>query len=587
MKMASLSIVAILSLLSVLKFGVAFQPTTTSVPHKHATSRSALFRRVVCPSASNGKNLGRTRPGDAFRHSFERLRRGNNFRKKSRSFTALDMVFTTPASVIEQTSTKMLLDELINESVRNTARNPIIMQFDPSSGNIWRRWKGTIFSETWQACVRNMGIAGLVSILFHFNKTAFLTNLQGFNILWGQLLSVTTFTLTFFMNQSFTFWKKCLTHSRTIQGRLLDINMSACVHAARSSPKKTEDGQYEFSTYTEPARQVLELMARYVRVFNMLTYASFTGSHRPLLTLQGMRRLVDRGVITEAERTILSDPQLPVTQRHSTLLMWIARLCVDARKAGHMGGGDGFEMQFLDKIHVTRAQYGAIGDELQGRMPLAYAHIVQVLIDVILWMYPFMSLSTGMTPFLGIFGTGFLTLFYQGLFDLAKQFLDPYDNESYGKGDDPICVDTLISETNAGSVRWLNGLSAQPLAYQNLVDGNFVDHQLPIKGWTVEEADRREEIAIQEAAQKEMEIAQMIADQETQIEPEPPILPIAVETRTPIMPSIMPETPDIVDDERLLNGDLCGEDDEYCAPETELSMTEALEKIEACAEKVP
>jgi hypothetical protein len=43
-----------------------------------------------------------------------------------------------------------------------------------------------------------------------------------------------------------------------------------------------------------------------------------------------------------------------------------------------------------EKCHVIRAQYGAIGDELQGRMPLAYAHIVQVLLDVVLWMYPFM-----------------------------------------------------------------------------------------------------------------------------------------------------------------------------------------------------
>ena len=41
---------------------------------------------------------------------------------------------------------------------------------------------------------------------------------------------------------------------------------------------------------------------------------------------------------------------------------------------------------------MIRAQYGAIGDELQGRMPLAYAHIVQVLLDVVLWMVRFMSI---------------------------------------------------------------------------------------------------------------------------------------------------------------------------------------------------
>lgn len=37
--------------------------------------------------------------------------------------------------------------------------------------------------------------------------------LQGFSILWGQLLSVTTFTLTFFLNQSYGLWRKCYDYS--------------------------------------------------------------------------------------------------------------------------------------------------------------------------------------------------------------------------------------------------------------------------------------------------------------------------------------------------------------------------------------
>jgi hypothetical protein len=101
-----------------------------------------------------------------------------------------------------------------------------------------------------------------------------------------------------------------------------------------------------------------------------------------------------------------------------------------------------------------------IGDELSGRMPLAYAHIgkfslstvcffqfyfssacllanslflmlappiVQVLVDTILWLYPFMAISSNMSGLLTILGTGILTASYQGLFQLAKQFLDPYD----------------------------------------------------------------------------------------------------------------------------------------------------------------
>jgi hypothetical protein len=53
--------------------------------------------------------------------------------------------------------------------------------------------------------------------------------------------------------------------------------------------------------------------------------------------------------------------------------------------------------------------------------------IVQVLVDTILWLYPFMAISSNMSGLLTILGTGILTASYQGLFQLAKQFLDPYD----------------------------------------------------------------------------------------------------------------------------------------------------------------
>ncbi|GFH58060.1 hypothetical protein CTEN210_14536 [Chaetoceros tenuissimus] len=558
--------------------------------------------------------------------------------------SALKMVLTTPAAVIEQASTKILLDDLIDESVRTQARSPIMMQFDPSSGWIWRRWKGTVFSETWRTFIRNMIYASVVCVIFKCYKTQFLQNLSGFNILWGQLLSVTTFTLTFFLNQSYQLWRTCYGFSRRLQGRLNDLNMTMAAHAARSEPtaekkeKKNSDSKvtasstslfssvvakededeededkkdkHQFSVYTEPARQVLELMARYTRVFNLLTYASFTGSHRPLLTPQGMRRLVDRGIITEDERQVLSDVQVPVTQRHNVLLLWIIRLFLDARKAGHIEGSDGFEQQFLEKCHVIRAQYGGIGDELSGRMPLAYAHIVQVLVDIILWMYPFMAFSTGMTPVLGVLGTGLLSLFYQGLFDLAKQFLDPYDNESYGKGEDPLCIDTLIAETNSGSVRWMNGLAEKPFSYHKLAAGETLDYQLPLRGWTVEENDEREEKELmeqlrleQEEAErgrleeesKAMELATQIAQeamavQEANEEAEAP------EIETEAASDVESEAPLIleIDDglEEIMNGpdvlvEECPSTMSQSISQKNMTMEEALNQMDDCTEKVP
>ncbi|KAL3787940.1 hypothetical protein ACHAWO_001089 [Cyclotella atomus] len=411
------------------------------------------------------------------------------------STTALQMVLSTPESIIEQVSTEKLLDILIDESVRTSSREPIMMQFNPRRGWIWRQWRGTVFSETWKSGLLNMALA--TSVVFLYKLYPSLKDLlQGFSILWGQLLSVTTFTLTFFLNQSYGLWRKCYDYSRRLQGRLNDLGMTLAAHATRVSPSSPDIP----STYTPQSKQALELVSRYVRVFNLLTYASFTRSHRPILTPRGMRRLVERGILTHKEREILIDAEIPATQRHNAVLVWLIRLFEEGRQTGIFEGGYGFEEQFMEKCHVIRAQYGAIGDELQGRMPLAYAHIVQVLLDVVLWMYPFMALSTGMAWYIGVVGTGLLTMFYQGLFDLAKQFLDPYDNENYGKGEDPLVIDTLIAETNAGSVRWLNSFQQQPWSRQLLKDGEMYDSLLPLRGYSVEELMEKK---AQEEAEKE------------------------------------------------------------------------------------
>jgi hypothetical protein len=120
-----------------------------------------------------------------------------------------------------------------------------------------------------------------------------------------------------------------------------------------------------------------------------------------------------------------------------------------------------------------------------------------------------------MAWYIGIVGTGLLTMFYQGLFDLAKQFLDPYDNENYGKGDDPLVIDTLIAETNAGSVRWMNSFQQQPWNRQSLLDGELSNLILPLRGYSTEylaekqvqeERERQErEGALMEKRRKEEE----------------------------------------------------------------------------------
>ena len=59
---------------------------------------------------------------------------------------------------------------------------------------------------------------------------------------------------------------------------------------------------------------------------------------------------------------------------------------------------------------------------------------------------------------------GILTLFYSGLLDLAKVFLDPLDNEDYREGSCCAFMDlaVLIRESNAASNRWMYGAATMP-----------------------------------------------------------------------------------------------------------------------------
>ena len=56
-------------------------------------------------------------------------------------------------------------------------------------------------------------------------------------------------------------------------------------------------------------------------------------------------------------------------------------------------------------------------------------------------------------------------MFFQGLLDLSKMFLDPYNNEGQGDNGDYLVVNTLIQETNAGSERFKDLTKRFPPSY--------------------------------------------------------------------------------------------------------------------------
>ncbi len=109
-------------------------------------------------------------------------------------------------------------------------------------------------------------------------------------------------------------------------------------------------------------------------------------------------------------------------------------------------------------------------------MPLAYVQLVHIIVDSLVWLAPFSlypSLGGLSIPLVGL-----LTLFFKGLLELSKSFLDPFGNEGkIGKTkltiqslyrscypDQNIRVDVLVSELNFGaSNRWTKAAEYLPV----------------------------------------------------------------------------------------------------------------------------
>lgn len=207
-------------------------------------------------------------------------------------------------------------------------------------------------------------------------------------------------------------------------------------------------------------------MGRYTRLFAVLFYSSQCRRYTPLMTNGGLAGMQQRGLCTAKESEILSaiDPKA----RYNAVLIWImatfTRGCEAPPKQGTTTGDDDTDADatlirmpanshfaFLLRMAELRGHCATISDLVDARCPLAYVHLVQLLVDSFLILTPFASF--GEMGWFSIGATFLLSLFFSGLMDLAKMLYDPLDNELFGDIDN-IQVDTLIQETNNGSLRF-------------------------------------------------------------------------------------------------------------------------------------
>ena len=256
------------------------------------------------------------------------------------------------------------------------------------------------------------------------------------------------------------FWLATKGNIRKVQGRINDVGLLLATHSQRD----------ELGHYSEQARDLLDDVARWSRLYHLLFWA---GQVRPakydegaslsvLRTERGLTHLLARRCLTKTEHELLVDKlTLPETQRHHVVLGWITRRIACARRDGVLEGGAGMESQMLDRLLLLRAVCASIADDASARMPLAYVHLVQILLDALVALAPFALYSR-----LGIFIVplcGILTIFYRGFLVLSKSFLDPFGNE---QTDVEIEVPVLVRDLNGASTRFLEAAEALPVGYE-------------------------------------------------------------------------------------------------------------------------
>lgn len=339
----------------------------------------------------------------------------------------------------------------------------IIRPYKPNRIWLWGRWSGTILQHNLYPTIANM-LFSLVVILVVRRLTGstvglgmppdkshpLMARLDVIHQIWSYQTSLTIFILTFFLNQAYDFWQNVIGITRGIQGRLNDFMLLLAI-----SCKRNTDG-----TYTKESEQLMDDIASYSRLFHALFWASCADRFKVLLTDRGLTRMAARGLMTSKQLETLQSLDLPENQIHNACLQWMMERAWRGIDDGTIRGEFGTMGQLQQTMLTLRATYGTISDALSTRMPLAYTHFVQILVDAFIVLAPLSLYST--LGDMSILCVGIITLFYTGLLDLAKIFLDPLNNEVYYRNSIYMDLGVLIRESNAGSTRWKNGGAKLP-----------------------------------------------------------------------------------------------------------------------------
>jgi len=138
------------------------------------------------------------------------------------------------------------LRAICDEATSTREPLPIIPQWLPTPDWLWKQWRGTIVRHVLPRDVLVVTLFALGIVLFFhapgvhsIYRKSLIRHLIAVERVWGLASGLVSFTLSFFLTQSYTFWREVYVIVRQVQGRLNDLGLLLAASAARDA-----DGQY-------------------------------------------------------------------------------------------------------------------------------------------------------------------------------------------------------------------------------------------------------------------------------------------------------------------------------------------------------
>lgn len=349
---------------------------------------------------------------------------------------------------IENLATMKEIDAVINQisGTQSLYEGDIILPYKPERAFLWRQFDGTLLSFNLKTTLIMMGLS---AAFIFFAREEYL-ELSSIKEIWDIQKALTTFVITFFVNQSFSFWRSVYTLARDIQGEIANYCLTLATNVERE-----ESGEL-----TDESRKFLEEIGQFIRIYHILMWASKAKRFKVLASPDGLKRMEGRGLMTKRQMEALQSMDLPNDELYHAPLEWMIVRSNQAMQQGILADDTATKGRLLEIASSMRVSAREVSDKISGRMPLAYVQLVQLLVDTFVISSPvalYASLGEA-----SIIAVGLVTLFYTGLNNLAKIFLDPLNNEEFCENSIFMDIGVLIRETNSISTEYVKAGAKLP-----------------------------------------------------------------------------------------------------------------------------